>query len=181
MLNETTIYTRVLELLGASESDLPSGRVISQIPTAVDRLGERLAKGEFPEHVEALRKEFTVTAADGEVDISALYATDGGLVSTALRLAKVYQGTDSQESEWQPDRLGVSIMARQGFPVVAREGSKLVFGDSAGATGTFAGDVRILGLAIPVMADGTIDVPNPIGTALIDELAALFAPAKVAE
>jgi septum formation inhibitor MinC len=179
VFTETTLATRVLELLGASEQDLPLPRVVSQIPVAVDRLGERFARGELKEHVETLRQTFTVTATAGEADISALFAPAQGLVSTAVRLAKVYQPSDTQESEWEPDRLAVTVMARQGFPVVAREGNVLVFGDSTGATGTTAGDVTIKGLAIPVQADGTIDVPNPVGSALIDELAAVFAPAKV--
>jgi hypothetical protein len=176
MLTETTLAIRVLEMVGASEDELPLARIISQIPTAVDRLGQRISDGLLPEWTEALRKEFTVTAIAGEADISQLYSS--GLISTALKLSKVYQPNDTRQSEWLPDRQSVEIMARSGFPVVAREGSKLVFGDSAGSAGTTAGTVTLRGVAIPVASDGTIDLPKPVESALLDEVAQIVSGAE---
>lgn len=163
-----------MEQLGASESDLPFPRIISQIPTAIDRLGEKIVQGELSEWVNSLKREFTVTAANGEVDISSLFARNEGLLSTALHLANVFQGADTRESEWLPDRASVEIMARNGFPVVAGEGSKLIFGDSSGQTGSLNGDVIIRGVAIPYDENG-VDVPPPIESALLNELALIFA------
>jgi hypothetical protein len=174
MLNENLIATRVLEQVGATEDALPFSRIISQIPTAIDRLAEKIVQGEMPEWADSLRKEFTATATNGEVDISSLFAADEGLLSTSLHLASVFQGDSSRESEWLPDRTSVEIMARDGFPVVAREGSTLILGDASGGVGSYSGDVTIRGLAIPY-ASGVIDIPKPIESAFLNELAMIFA------
>jgi hypothetical protein len=170
LLNETLIATRVLEQVGALESDLPFSRIISQIPTAIDRLAERIAQGEMPEWVDSLRKEFTVTATGGEADISALFAPDQGLIPTSLHLANIFQGTNARESEWLPDRKAVTLMARKGFPVVAREGARLIFGDANGGVGTLNASVKIRGLAIPV-SSGVVDIPKPVESAFLNDLA----------
>lgn len=169
-----TLARAVYEALAARGPVPPSlqPRIVPLIPAAIDRLGEKLASGEFPEWAESQRVEFTVTAAAGEVDISSLYAD--GLVPSALKLAKVYQGDDTQASEWLPDRQAVALMAREGFPVVAREGSTLVFGDSDGGVGTLADDVVIRAVALPVESDGSIDWVAPAESALIDELVGML-------
>jgi hypothetical protein len=68
-------------------------------------------------------------------------------------------------------------MARDGFPVVAREGAELIFGDASGGVGTLNGSVKIEGIAISY-SGGEVDIPKPIESALLNELAQIVSGQK---
>jgi hypothetical protein len=149
------------------------------IPDAVRRVVAQAFEEGDHARLESLRRTFTVTAADGEADISGLLTAAKGLYPDALNMAEV-RDADGNRFEWEPDRQAVTLMARQGFPTVAREGSTLIFSDTAGLTGTFAGDVTVEAFGVGY-ENGVVDLPEALEPALVDALVDLVQGARAEE
>lgn len=146
------------------------------IPAAVRRVVAKAFEEGDRARLASLRRTYTVTAAAGEADISALLTDAQGLYPDALNTAEV-RDADGNRFEWEPDRQGVEVMARPGFPVVARDGSTLVFGDADGALRTFAGDVTLSAVGLPY-ANGAVDIDEALESAVVDALVDLAEGAR---
>jgi hypothetical protein len=150
------------------------------VPSAVRRVIESALLSGDRRRLESLRQTYTVTASGGEADISSLLDATNGLHPDLLGEAEITDASTGKRFEWEPDRAALSIMARSGFPCVAREGSTLVFSDADGALGTFSSDVDIRGYGVGY-ANGVIDIAETLEPAVLDALVGIATGAKAEE
>jgi hypothetical protein len=129
--------------------------------------------------LESLRREYTLTAADGEADITTLLTEAEGLYPDALAEAEV-RDSEGRRFEWQRDRGGVELMAREDFPVVGREGSTLHFGGADGETETYSGGVTVFAYGV-TYSNGVVGIPEVLEPALVDALVDLVQGARAEE
>jgi hypothetical protein len=174
-INESTAAQRTLEALGLTEEAMPLPRVVALIPLALARL-VTLARTD-PEVREALRREFSLTAAAGRAELTD--AITAGLAVDELRTAQLYLPSGLGPAEWEPDRETLGLMAEVGHFGFAREGSALYFSDPVtGAVGTLSGEVTMRALATPTITAGTINIAPRLAPVLVGELSALVVASK---
>lgn len=168
MLNETTLALRAMELAGLPETELP--RVISQIPAALELLGEEVKNS--PNYAD-MQTDFTAAPVAGLLDLSAI---DGILFdmgrstvrvsATGQRLTPVDDLLTLQDGRLPSDAV-----------YYAQEGRGLRFRSTTPSLTDYATPVKVRANYEPSLTDVTRPVPVRFEGRAVATLAGLVSPA----
>lgn len=152
----------VLASRGADYSNLRNNRILALVPSALEEMSHRAAKGEG---YEGLQKDFSVTPTAGVVDLSAIATLIFDLARSRVRVASTNLPLYAVDS--------VETLVNAGLQVdkamYAQDGAELRFRDTSGALGTYVTPVKIKANYVLVLAD----IPTQYEDMFIQTLAGL--------